>query len=124
MLVTQDPHRTRGSLGVAERDYAIPLIGAFLRSAKLIYESHLPQLQIRARRPRQPTIGPSQALKRPAAEGPAGSRLIDAPLIQPRLDAGTNSCSSGMSTAKNLPTPGPTMERIIVRKIQPRSGVS
>jgi len=78
----------------------------------------------RANRPRQPMIGPSEALKRPAAKGPAGSRLIDAPLIQPRFDAGTNSCSRGMSTAKKPPTPRPTMKRITVRKIQPRSGVS
>ena len=69
-------------------------------------------------------IGPSEALKRPAAKGPAGSRLIDAPLIQPRFDAGTNSCSRGMSTAKKPPTPRPTMKRITVRKIQPRSRVS
>ena len=47
----------------------------------------------RANRPRQPMIGPRKALKRPAAKGPAGNRLIDAPLIQPRLDAGTERSS-------------------------------
>src|SRR5262249_9138346 len=63
----------------------------------------------RANSPRQPMIGPSEALGAAAARGPAGSKLIDAPLIQPRFDAGTNSCSSGMSTAKNPPIPKPTI---------------
>jgi hypothetical protein len=69
-------------------------------------------------------IAPSEALSNAASNGPNGNRPIDRPLTQPRFEAGTNSCSSGKSTAARPPTPKPTMNRIAAIKIHPFSGAS
>ncbi len=75
-------------------------------------------------KPRQPMIGPRNALKVAARIVPAGSMQVESPTIQPRFEAGTNSWISGKSTAGMPPTPKPTMKRMTARKIQPPGGVS
>ena len=70
-------------------------------------------------KPRQPMIGPRNALKVAARIVPAGSMQVESPTIQPRFDAGTNSWISGKSTAGMPPTPRPTMKRMTARKIHP-----
>ena len=75
-----------------------------------------------ANRPRQPMTVPRKALNTAASVGPAGSRLVDSPLTQPRLEAGMNSWSSGKSTAIMPPTPNPTMNRMAAMYIQAPCG--
>src|SRR6516162_8350177 len=55
---------------------------------------------------------------------PAGNIVVVTPVIQPRLDAGTNSCTTVISTVYRPVTPNPTKKRQITRYSQPCSGVS
>ena len=56
---------------------------------------------------------------------PTETVLVTSPPIQPRFDAGTNSCTSGKSTTTRPAAPAPTKKRKTLRKIQPPlSGVN
>jgi len=70
-------------------------------------------------------IGPSQALKSPAAQW-AGRQEAHRHLTDPASLGRRRELLErrGMSTTKKPPTPRLAMKRITVRKIQPRSGVS
>ena len=50
---------------------------------------------------------------------PAGNRVVVSPVIQPRLYAGTNSCTIAMSTVYRPVTPIPTKNRQIARNSHP-----
>ena len=74
--------------------------------------------------PRQPIESVVKAANDDAIITPSGMNTVTRPPMNPRIRAGTNSCTKGRSTQYNPPTPKPTKNRNTDRNTQPLSGVN